>query len=117
MKMCNSQRFSQNLGASGAFFRLNIEAVASLPEFRRSIAGPHTPQIREKEPLGWQRSQNLLRVVVKLNPRRLSSLGEGWNRSIPTCFRGNIARFSEESSGIRPNLWRSDKLTGFGQLN
>jgi hypothetical protein len=29
--------------------------------------------------------------------------GEGRDCSIPTCFRGNIARFSEESSGIRPN--------------
>jgi len=26
--------------------------------------------------LGWQRSQNLLRVLVKPNTRRLSSLGE-----------------------------------------
>ena len=37
-------------------------------------------------------------------PEQLERFGEKWRpyRSIPTCFRGNISRFSEESSGIRP---------------
>src|SRR5208282_4164728 len=53
---------------------VNPQATASLVEFRRAVAGPHCPQIREKRAFVRQSAQNRFDLWTKANEGHFARL-------------------------------------------